>query len=443
MKRVVTFNVVTPNVLALKKHLAVWVLGFAALGLAACDGDVRPFLEQVETDDLDLQALTIVAPSNALSPLFVSPGQGLTLTVAGTNTNGQSVSLSPYNRRWTSSDSRVLSITDDGYVRALTNGTSSISVQVGDVVATEPLSITVSDAPLLGIDSITGSSDTTGMPAERLDPCIAVTYSAVGDYGGNDKRALQNIAWSIDDEALANDAELFRTSVTPVGSIRLVGRQPFNADDVGAITLSARVLNDDGETDERFNVFERTLTVSDSLTDLAVQPATLSLLTGQTFQINAVATYSTTDNGVATGGVRWSVLNGAASLSVGTVASRPGVLTGRAVGEATVRASCGAFSAESVVTVVNSGNLLFNRTSDIILELDDGDFTDLKVFIGDVSVAANERTNVATWASSDESVATVDTSGNVRGHITPVGVGTTEITAEYEGSRVGITVEVR
>lgn len=432
------------RVVALKKNLAAWMLSIAAVSLAACDGDVRPFLEQVEADDLDLQSLTIVPPSNALSPLFVSPGQGLTLTITGTNSSGDAISVSPYNRRWSSSDSRVLSVTDDGYVVALANGTSAVSVQVGDVSATEPLSITVSDAELLGIDSLTGSNDTATAESSELDPCIAVTYSAVGDYGGSDKRALQNIAWSIDDAAIANQAELFRTSTTPAGSIRLVGRQPFNADDVGAITLSARVLTEEGATDERFDAFERTLTVSDSMTDLAVQPSTVSLLTGQTFPLNAVATYSTTNNGVATAGVQWSVLNGTGSVSVGTVASQPGVLTGRAVGEdVTVRATCGAFSADTLVTVVNSGDLLFNRTSDIILELDDGEFTELKVFIGDVSVAANERTNEATWASSDESVATVDTDGNVRGYITPVGVGETEITAEYEGSRVGITVEVR
>ena len=355
-------------------------------GVAACDGDVRLLEEQVEAIDLDLESIAILPPINALDPLFISSDQELQLLLTGRTFAGNIVTVSPDDRRWSSSDSSVLSVNEDGVVVGQGEGTATVSVLVSNVAAMEPLTITVSDAPLLGISEIISSADVSGVFNDTLDPCLPVRYTAIGDFGANDQRALSNVVWGVDALSSSAGAEVFTDSASLEGTTILVGRTPSDGGaTVGPITLTATtVVGEDSEEP----TFTRSvdLIVADSLTSLSVLPEDASLFVGTEIQLTAPATYSSTINQFATNGVEWNVTAGSLVASVEGVGDNSGLVTGMVAGTASVTATCGAFSESALITVTGLLNgLSFNFSADLVLDLEDGDFDDLAVSQGSAS----------------------------------------------------------
>ncbi len=430
-------------VTTLKAALQAVMVAGLLVSVASCDGDARPFEEQIEAGDLNLQSISIAPPANSLVPLYIGSGQGIQLAINGLTFDNEPLLISPENRRWTSSNESVLTVSEGGYVIGRSPGTAFVSVRVGGSVANEALLINVSDTPLQGIARIAGSGDNNGVLQQALDPCLAVSFSAIGNFGGEDERPLENVEWSIDAASLAVDAEVFRAPNSAPGSTLLVGRTPTSAGGVAAISLTATVLANEDEGTPAFTS-TRQLDVDNSLTSFSVSPKEANVLTGRSVRLTAPVTYST-NNGVnfATNGVAWSVAQGSQAVRVGTVGDDPGVVTAITNGTATVVATCGAFSDSAIITVAgNSGNLVFNRNADIILTLADPDFEGLEVAQGNEFFQENAVTDEANWASSDTSIVTVDNDGSDRGDIRAVGVGEATITAEFEGARIGITVIV-
>jgi len=277
-----------------KKPLAKSIaIALVCLSVAACDADVRPLEEQIEVANLDLGSISIVPPVNALDPLIISSNQELQLSLSGTTIEGAGVAVSGDNRRWSSNDTSVLTVNEDGVVVGQSPGIAIVSVIVGESVAENPMSITVSDAPLLGISQIVSAADTVGVISDTLDPCLPVLFSAVGDFGNGDERALSNVVWSVDAESSGLGAEVFTDSSTLDGTTLLVGRTPSGGLAAAApITLIATtVVEDDSEVPSFSGT--RELMVADSLTSLDVLPGSISVPAGSSEQFMASATYST------------------------------------------------------------------------------------------------------------------------------------------------------
>lgn len=419
-------------------------MALACVGVSACDGDAVPLEEQIEASDLSLQFIEVMPPPNSLDPIFISSNQSLQLSIAGTTFAGNGIFVPADNRRWTTSNSAVLSVSEDGVVVGQSPGTAQVSVTVADSVALEPLTITVSDAPLLGIASINSSADAVGAPSNTLDPCLAETFTAIGDFGANQERALVDVFWSVDPASADLGAETFTTSTSIEGTTLLVGRTPTDGVGVAPITLTATVFADDDTITDTFSS-SRELMVDNSLTGFSILPTEESIFAGTEVNLTAPAVYATNPAGFATGGADWSVTEGSQTVTVEGVGENPGLVTGLVAGTATVTASCGpGFSASAVITVTgNLGDLSFNRTGDLVLDLEDGEFDELQVSLGDEFDPALEVTDEAEWESSDTSVLTVDNEGSTRGDLTLLSVGISEVSAEFDTTRISITVEVQ
>lgn len=424
------------------RYLKPVIVPMLTVVLASCEGDIRSLEEQVEAVDLDLASIDVALPPNSIIPFFIASDQPVQLAIVGTNFNGDNLSLSSENRRWSSSNSDIVSITDDGVATGLAEGDATISVRVAGTVAVDALTINVSNAPIQSITQITSSADTAANTAPMLDPCLPASFSAIGNFGIGDNRALSNVFWSIDEASELADAEVFTTGATLAGGTELVGRTP-TGELAGPITLTATVPANE-ETGSASVSGTRTVEVADSLVSLSVEPANVTILEDRTLRLTAPAQYSTALNAFATNGVSWEVTRGAGVASVGTVGGTPGQVTALDIGTATVTAECGAFSDSAIVVVAaGSDDLAFSREADIIIELSDPEFNDLRVSQGEDFDANNEVSGEAEWASSNTDVVTVDNTGDDRGDLLAVGVGTASITAEFEGARISITVEVR
>jgi len=307
---------------------------FAALllSIAACSGDSRPFTEAVEVRSLDLRTLTIQPPVNFDNPLVLNINQSLQMNLSGLNGNAEAVSLSTVGRSWAVSNTAVASISEDGRLRGLSNGTTAVSVSIGGIQSGQ-FSVTVSDATLLSVSDIVGF--------DTVRRCEPQAYFARGTFDDNSVRTLDNVSWAVSSATLA---ELFDTSGV---STQL---NAFSASD--QLTLTASV----GEATS----FDKALVVADTLTGLQLSPLPISLEVDQQIRLTATGFYSTDVESVAqsiniTPNVQWQIRGDTDFVSVSNVRSSRGLLTGVDQGASVVRAFCGNVEIEATVVVNESG----------------------------------------------------------------------------------------
>jgi len=420
-----------------RRQRPILLAAVCACSLLSCEGDVRPFLESVEFEDLQLTTIAIRPPANSQDTIFLNHGEQVQLRLIGTNADGDEVSVPVADRRWRVEPEGIVSITSNGWVTGLANGSASVDVTLADLAATK-LDINVSDAVLEEIAEIDGSSDPEGAESDQLLPCVGVSFSAIGRYSDMSTRTLRDVVWTIDEAAMAAGAELFAADGEPQGSRTLVGRND------GAITLTVEVpVVDEGMMIPRLS---RTVGVAVSaLTDLSISPDDVSVNVRNSINLAAIGTFNQPAAGTEmpiTDGVEWSIERGDQAIDLGVLGNQPGRVSGVVSGTATVRASCGATLADATVLVRNpTGALSFDQSGSLTIDLADGVFQ-LNVSTGSVfndSLIVNDS---AEWSSSNTLILTVNNDDN-KGEITPRATGTATVTASFDGRSEEITVTVR
>ncbi len=321
----------------------------ATMLLAACEGDSSPFEEAVEIRELNIASLSVLGPEITVDQLFLNIGESVDFEVQGTNTAAQLVELSAANRQWKVTDSSVATISDDGRLVALANGDVGVYVTIGGLDS-DVYQLTVSDANLVGVNSITG--------AETVARCIPDDYQATGDYDDGTVRDLTAVAWS-----LAAADEGFATLVSsPDITVTLTG---LNA---GGVTLTAAV--------EGFSL-GYDVAISDTLDSILITPGSATVDVDDTQNFVATGLYTDaddadTDRVAITESVSWQI----SDTDVATVSNAQGsggLLTGVDEGSATLTASCGDLLAETqaVISVEESDDeLAFNFGSFYQLDAD-------------------------------------------------------------------------
>ena len=172
-----------------------------------------------------------------------------------------------------------------------------------------------------------------------------------------------------------------------------------------------------------------------SLRSISVSPSPgTETLTGagQTFQYKAIGTYQQGTHPSSTQDVTDSVAWSSGNTSVATVSST-GVVTSVGAGMATITATSGNISSASDVTVVSGVAATHSLTSITLIPnaipvLGLGE-TEQFIAVGNYngSPAAQDLTNLVTWASSDVTVARIDAAGLA----TTTSSGSTTISALY------------
>ncbi len=183
-----------------------------------------------------------------------------------------------------------------------------------------------------------------------------------------------------------------------------------------------------------------TVTVTDAkLTEIQVTPPAPRLPQGQRQQFFAVGIYSDGTSRPLTGQATWQSSDRAVA-ALSNAAGSTGQATGLQMGSARVTATFGGVSGQALLTVT-AATLTEIQVSPSVLSLPRG--LDHQLFAVGIFSDGTHRglTNLVTWNSSSEALATVSNAAN-RGLLTAVAAGQVTVTAMYEGLTGQIPVTV-
>ncbi len=185
--------------------------------------------------------------------------------------------------------------------------------------------------------------------------------------------------------------------------------------------------------------------INPSISSIYVSPPSATIAVNNTVQLTATAIYSDgSQNTISGESVGWSSSNTAAA----TVTSPGGLVTGIAVGSATITVTSQGVNTTATVTVTptNITTLSITTTQGSTLPQSSATISGapatLQFYAYGNSLSSNDLTQVVTWTSSNTGVATISSglSNGGNGLATSVAAGTTNITATITNTSSGTLV---
>ena len=329
-----------------------------------------------------VQRKVIPVTSVTLSKTTLSIGKGqsetLTATVAPDNATNKTVT-------WSTSDTQVATVDQNGKVTAVDGGTATIKAACGEKSAECAITVTVP------VESIT--LDKASLELKKGESANLV--ATVGPANADDK----TVTWS---SSAPEVATVENGKVTAVKS--------------GSAIITASAGNKSATC---------TVSVTTPVTGVTLDLSSITLEEGQSTTITATVSPEDADNKTVT----WS----SDKANIATV-DNAGKVTAVAEGTATIKATVGEFSASCTVTVskkvIAVTEVTLNMTS---LELVVGDEVTLTA-----TVKPDDATNkTVTWSTSNSDVVTV-----VDGKVKAVKEGNATITARAGEKSATCTVTV-
>ncbi|HVV81990.1 MAG TPA: Ig-like domain-containing protein [Kofleriaceae bacterium] len=338
-----------------------------------------------------------VTPENPTVPR----GRIQQFTATGTYTDGSTQNLTTVVS-WSSSNQVIASISNaagtNGQATAHETGSSVITASMGAL--TDSTVMMVTPAVLASIDvTPAGASVAAGRTRQ---------FTAMGIYSDATMGDVTNqVTWTSTDEAIA-------TISNAAGSRGLASGVA-----AGTTTIGATLAGVTGTTQ---------LQVTDAeLVSIQVTPIDPSLPRGLTRQFTATGLFSNATTLDITDSVTWTSTT-VATATVSNAAGSRGLVTAVAVGTTQLRASSGAISDETTVTVtpallVSIGvtpadpSVAKGRTRQFTAM---GTFTDAQVV---------DLTDTVTWSSTAEAFATVSNAAGSHGLASALDLGETDIVA--------------
>ena len=318
-----------------------------------------------------------VAPEEAKIAL----GLSLQYTATGTYTDAARDITSQVT--WQSSYDSVATIDSTGLATSQAEGTTEITAELAGIM---------SDSQILMV----GRPELASIRVTPGDTAIVrgqtVQYEAEGTYtDGTKKNITSDVDW-----------ESFNEDVAPIESGLAVS--------VGEGKTDITATLDEVKSDPH------TLTVAPRLESIVVTSEDTTMVIGQTMQFRAEGTYTDGNERDITSLVEWT----SSEEEVATV-DAAGLVTSIGKGSTKITATFDTVTSEARLTVrkleLISATLL---SPEIAL----GE-TEQLIATGIFAEGSEDITSMVVWSSSDETVATIDSTGLV----TSIGEGTTEITA--------------
>ena len=333
----------------------------------------------------------VIAPQTAM---LMSIGATVQLTATVLDQNGQAVADAAV--AWSSSDEAVATVSAQGLVTAVRNGTARITATSGS--ATRSIDVTVmQSAGSIVIAPQTATLMSIGATVQLTATVLDQNGQAVADAA---------VAWSSSDEAVA--------TVSAQGLVTAVRNG------------TARITATSGSATRSIDV-----TVMQSAGSIVIAPQTATLMSiGATVQLTATV-LDQNGQAVADAAVAWS----SSDEAVATVSAQ-GLVTAVRNGTARITATSGSATRSIDVTVMQSaGSIVIAPQTATLMSI--GATVQLTATVLDQNGQAVADAAVA-WSSSDEAVATV----SAQGLVTAVRNGTARITATSGSATRSIDVTV-
>jgi uncharacterized protein YjdB len=385
-----------------------FVLAIVPLGMTACgDDDGTP-------GGMECTSITVL-PETATVHVGATQQYLAECTLTVPDEEGNTTRDVTAEVTWTSSDEVIATVATGGLATAMAAGSATITATMVDeeglsLQGSATLEVTEKTVTSLQVTPATADIPITGTQQ----------YTATANYeDGTTEDVTSQSTWSSSD-----------ISVATIDSTGLA-----SAVNSGATQISALF---EGVTGTAL------LTVSTKqLTTIEVTPTNPSIEAGLTQQFAATAIYDDASSEDVTDKVKW----GSTETTIATVsndAGTEGLATGIAAGTADISATMTTTSGDIVgsttLTVTQSQTLDYiqvtPKTESTWVGGLDVQFTATAVYL-DATTA--DVTTAATWDSSDQGVATI---GINDGLASPVAVGTTTITATYNGMTDTATLDV-
>jgi len=386
----VTWSSSNTNVAVVDPDGTVSMVGQGEAILTATAG-ARTGTASVSVHQRDIASLRVTPETSTMYPNDTAQ-----LHIAAFDDAGHAMAVVAGSAQWSSSDSRVATVSDGGVVTAKAAGSAVLTAHIGNKTATAAVNVQG-----LPVSSVFVSLETGTLEVGQVTRAKATLTDA-----GGTALSGRAIAWQSSNPAIA--------TVNSLGVVTAVGR--------GTATISAIAEGKVGGAD----VTVATKTVA----SVAVSPNPASAAVGQKARLTATVNDAT--GGVLTGRtITWTSGNPA----VATVSAN-GLVTAVSVGTATISAATGGVSgtAQFQSTTVAAASVSVSPTAPNVRV---GEDVQLTVTAMDASgnVLASR---VPTWSSSNPIVATVSSSGRVTG----VSKGTATVTASVDGKSAPASVSV-
>ena len=303
---------------------------------------------------------------------------------------------------WASSDSAVATVSNAAGSKGLATtvgvGSATVSATSGDVTGSTAL--TVTPAELVSIEVTPAAASVANGLTQQ--------FTATGVFSDSSTQDLTSqVTWASSDDAIATVSNAAGSN----GLATTIG--------VGNTTVSATSGDVTGDT---------TLTVTAAtLLSIEVSPATASVANGQTQQFTATGLYTDNTTQDLTTQVTWASSDNAVA-TVSNAAGSNGLATTAGLGSATVSATSGGVTGDAALTVT-AATLVSIDVSPATASVANGltqQFTATGVYSDN---STQDLTTQVTWASSNNSVATVSNAAGSNGLATTAGVGNTTVSA--------------
>ncbi len=344
--------------------------------------------------------ITVTSPTVAVTGVTVSPSEA-TVAINGTLQLTPNVKPSTATNRtvtWSSSDSNIATVSSSGLVTGKAAGTATITVKTNDGNKTATSTITVEDNSI----TIVPVSSVTVSPTEATIP-VGETRAIVATITPEDA-ANKDVTWTSSDTNIATVSNDGEVTAKAVGTATIT---VTTADGNKTATTAITVVEPAPEEEEV------------SVTGISLTPNLTSIEIDETVVIAAAITPENATNQKIT----WT----SSDESIATV-SAVGEVKGLKKGTVTITATTedGNKKATAEIRVVKETHEIEGPDKESTAHV--GEQVDLTKVLG---ITTQEGQTIR-WVSSDETVATVDSTGKVLG----VSAGVTTITAYNENDEV-------
>jgi uncharacterized protein YjdB len=391
-----------------------------ATGVSAGQTTITAKLGNVEGSTvLNVTAVTLTAIG--VTPANPSIALGLELPFTAIGTFSDSSTLNVTDRvTWVSSNVAVATISNAdgsrGLASSLATGTTTVSASIG--TTTGQTVLTVADAALTAIEI----TPATLSVAKGLTQAFTATGRFTDDVA---RDITASVLWSSSSPAIA--------TISNDAGAMTQGRA--TAVQIGTTTITATRSGINGAANV---VGTATMTVTNAvIVSIDVTPKNANVGVGFERAFQATARLSDATTRDITTEVNWTSSDPALA-TIGDTAADKGIATGVAEGQATITAKLGDAEGSTtlnvtVATITAIGVTPANPSIALGLEQP---FTAIATFSDSSTLNVTDR---VTWASSDETVATISNADGSRGLASSIGSGTTTVSASI-GLTTGQTV---
>lgn len=380
-----------------RSEMAAWLL-LLMLALLVTGGCSRSRTAESPSPEPTLTRIEVDPPTPT-----VATGSSGALVATGIYENGTTKDVTK-DVTWSSADSAVVAITDNGTVTGVAPGTGTVSATLSDVTGTTQLH--VNNATLVSIE-LAPLSGKTGKN-------IPILVSALGHF--SDKTVVD----------LTTQAT-WASTPSGVTFLTKANRMLASSGTAGAYTLTASHLGKTANT---------ALTVTEA-TLLGIDVAVPSPTLGAGTSTPATATGYLSDGTVVdlTAAVTWSSSSAAIALEIGQATP---IISGTTAGSATLTASLNGVTGSETITI--SPALL--KAIQIQVDTDQllvGQSLTLNA-IGDYSDGTRrDITQTVLWASDAETFHVSNATAS-KGLVTAIGAGSAALSAQHGGVAATVTL---